>query len=182
MELKSFSKSSSILHVHLGLLPKDQDGMSEIAFHLPLMCIGLSRHACWVFSRSARACIWFLAIIDLLDASCITHPTVGELLLNSVMRFLQRSLHTPSIMSHSMSRPAISRSKFDIFPFGFYNVFMLFLMSFGHSHRNTVGVHADMGVVFLVLDSSSFCVSRTKNGEEKCECESKWRGRREVGV
>jgi hypothetical protein len=39
-----------------------------------------------------------------------------------------------------------------------------------------------MGVVFLVLDGSSFCVSRTKNGEEKCGCESKWQGRREVGV
>jgi hypothetical protein len=37
-------------------------------------------------------------------------------------------------------------------------------------------------VVILVLDGSSFCVSRTKNGEEKCECESKWQGRREVGV
>ncbi len=36
--------------------------------------------------------------------------------------------------------------------------------------------------VFLVLDGSRFCVSRTKNGEEKCVCESKWRGRREVGV
>ncbi len=39
------------------------------------------------------------------------------------------------------------------------------------------------GTIFLVLDGSRFCVSRTKNGEEKCECESKWRGRRkEVGV
>ncbi len=38
------------------------------------------------------------------------------------------------------------------------------------------------GSVFLVLDGSSFCISRTKNGKEKCECESKWRGRREVGV
>jgi hypothetical protein len=37
-------------------------------------------------------------------------------------------------------------------------------------------------VVLLVLDGSRFCVSRTKNGKEKCECKSKWRGRREVGV
>jgi hypothetical protein len=38
------------------------------------------------------------------------------------------------------------------------------------------------GVVILVLDGSRFCVSRAKNGEEKCECESKWQGQREVGV
>ncbi len=30
-----------------------------------------------------------------------------------------------------------------------------------------------LGVVILVLDGSRFCVSRTKNGEEKCECKSK---------
>jgi hypothetical protein len=42
--------------------------------------------------------------------------------------------------------------------------------------------HTGSGVVVLVLDGSRFCVSRTKNGKEKCECESKWRGRREVGV
>ncbi len=128
----------------MGLLPKDQDGMPEIAFRLPLMCIGVSGHACWVFSWSARACIRFSAIIDLLDASRVTHPTVGKLLLNSVKRFLQRSLHTPSITSHSMSRPAISRSEFDIFPFGFCDILMLFLMSLGHSQWNTVGVHADV--------------------------------------
>jgi hypothetical protein len=34
--------------------------------------------------------------------------------------------------------------------------------------------------VILVLDGSSFCISRTKNGEEKCECKSKWQGRSEV--
>jgi len=34
---------------------------------------------------------------------------------------------------------------------------------------------------FLVLDGSRFCVSRTKNGKEKCECEWKWRERRRSG-
>ncbi len=46
-----------------------------------------------------------------------------------------------------------------------------------YHHKLTPLIHMktfdNQGVVFLVLDGSSFCVSRTKNGEEKCECESK---------
>ncbi len=144
MELKSVSKSSSGLHVHFGLLPKDRDSTSDIAFRLPSMCIGVSGHACWVFNRRARACIRFSATDDFFDASRVTHPIVGKLSLNNVTRFLRRLLHTPSITSHSISRPAISRSEFDIFPFGFCTVFISFLISVGHSYRNTVGVHADV--------------------------------------
>jgi hypothetical protein len=144
MELKRVSKSSSDLHIHFGLLPKDRDSTSEIAFCLPSMCIGVRGHACWVFNRRARACIRFMAIDDFFDASRITHPMVGKLSLNNVMRFLCRLLHTPSITSHSISRPAISRSEFDIFPFGFCTVVILVLISVGHSHCNTVGVHADV--------------------------------------
>ncbi len=139
------------LHVHFGLLPKDRDGTSEIAFRLPSMCIGVRGHVSWVFNRRARACIRFLAIDDFFDPSCVTHPMVGKLLLNNVMRFLRRLLRTPSITSHIISRPAVSRSEFDIFPFGFCTVVILVLMSVGHSHWNTVGLSVYMQTFLQIL-------------------------------
>ncbi len=144
MELKSVSKSTLDLNVHFELLPRDWDGTSEIAFLLPSMCIGVRGHACWVFNWRARACIRFLAIDDFFYVSRMTHPMVGKLSLNNVTCFLRRLLHTPSITSHSISRPAISRSEFDIFPFVSCTVVILVLISVGHSHQNTVGVHTDI--------------------------------------
>jgi hypothetical protein len=45
----------------------------------------------------------------------------------------------------------------------------------------TVDKQQPTAMVILVLDGSMFCVSRIKNGEEKYECEWKWRGWRRSG-
>jgi hypothetical protein len=59
------------------------------------------------------------------------------------MRFSVRGPHTCSIMSHSSTRPASSRSEFVIVPFGLALDFTLAVMSGGHCSLNTVGRHSD---------------------------------------
>ncbi len=72
-----------------------------------------------------------------------TQLTVGLLLLNKTMRFSARGPHTCSIMSHSSTRPASSRSEFVIVPFGLASDFTLAVMSGGHCNLNTVRRHSD---------------------------------------
>jgi hypothetical protein len=143
MELNNVSNSSLVSHFHARLLPKEHEGMSEIALRSPSIWAGVSGHARTSFTRRARACTRCSATCDHLDTNRVAHPTVGELSLNNVIHFLQRLPHTPSITSHSRTSPAISRSELVKVPLGISKVFMLLFMSGGHSHQNTVGVHAD---------------------------------------
>ncbi len=103
----------------------------------------MSRQACWIFNRSARAWIRCSATKDRLEARRVTHPMVGKLSLNSVRRFSRRGPHTSSIASHSMRSPANSRSEFVMVPLGFLRDTTLVLIVFGHCHWKTIGVHAD---------------------------------------
>jgi hypothetical protein len=82
-----------------------------------------------------------LATVDRFDTRRSTQPTVGELLLSSVIHFSLKVPHTPSIASHSKRSPAISKSEFDIMPRGLSKVLMFSITSPGHCHRNTVGMH-----------------------------------------
>jgi hypothetical protein len=66
---------------------------------------------------------------------------VGLLSIKSAMRLSVRGPHACSIMSHSSTRPASSRSEFVIVPFGLASDFTLAVMSGGHCSLNTVGRH-----------------------------------------
>ncbi len=110
------TNSESVLHIHAELLPKEQDGMSVIVFCFPLICIGVRGHVCWILSQSSSACIKFPTMIDCVDNKRDTQPTVGELLLNNVIRILRRSPQTPLITSHRSNKSAISRLEFVIVP------------------------------------------------------------------
>jgi hypothetical protein len=137
------SNSKLDVHVHAGSLPNDRDGTSAIEFCLPLICIGVNGHACMIFKQSARAWTRCSATNDHWDASRVAQLTVGDLSLNSVIHFLQRSGHTPLMTSHRITNPAISRLEFMIVPVQFNNETMFCFMLSGHSHQKTTGVHAD---------------------------------------
>jgi hypothetical protein len=137
------SNSKSDVHVHTGLLPKNRDGTSAIAFCLLLICIGVNGHACMIFKQSARAWTRCSATNNRWDASQVTQLTVGVLSLNSVRRFLRRSGYTPSMTSRSITNPTILRLEFVIVPDRFDNEIMLHFMSSGHSYWKTTGMHAD---------------------------------------
>ena len=88
-----------------------------------------------------------------------TQLTVGLLSLKRAMRFSVRGSHTCSIVSHSSTRPASSRSEFVIVPFGLASDFTLAVMSGGHCSLNTVGRHSDSSPMMmpptLWLDAST---------------------------
>jgi hypothetical protein len=116
--LKNVSNLGSVLKCHWGTLPNERDGISIIAFFSPLICCGVNGQHLFAFSLSARACIKCTAVIDWCNASLSTHSAVGELSLNNGTRFSTRGPQTCSMMTNSISYPAISRSKYDIFSEG----------------------------------------------------------------
>ncbi len=142
--MNKVSKSASDVHVHAGLLPNERDGMSAILLRIPLICIGVNGHVCIVFRCRARAWTSCSATRDRFDASRATQLTVGKLLLKRVTCFSQRLRQTPSITSHSITSPAISKLELVSLPVGLIREMMLCLMSSSHSHQNTMGVHAEI--------------------------------------
>jgi hypothetical protein len=128
------SNSKLDVHVHVGLLPNNRDGTSAIAFCLPSICIGVNGHASMIYKQRARASTRCSATNDRRDASRVAQLTVSVLSLNSARRFSWRSGHTPLMMSHSITSPAISRLEFVIVPVRFDNEIMFRFMSSGHSH------------------------------------------------
>ncbi len=138
------SNSASDVHVHAGLLPNKCDGMSAILLRIPSICIGVNGHVCIIFRCRARAWMSCSATRDRFDASRATQLTVGNLLLKWVTHFLWRLRQTPSITSHSITSPAISKLELVSLPVGLVREMMLCLMLSGHSHQNTTGVHAEI--------------------------------------
>ena len=118
--LKSVSNSQSDRQYHAGSDPKEREGMSTFIFFVPGMCTGVSGHN-------------LAAIRECFEASRAAQLTVGKLLLKIATCLLRRSPPTCSMHSHSISRPAISRSKFVILPVGLSNDIMLPFTSGGHS-------------------------------------------------
>jgi hypothetical protein len=112
-ELNRVSKSLSVSQCQEGLLPNEQDGTSEIAFLLPAIWMGVRGHVRCIFRCNARACMRFSAIYERRDPRRATQPIDGELLPNSVIRFLVSDSQIPSMTNHKMSRPAISKSEFE---------------------------------------------------------------------
>ena len=94
------SKSELVLQNHLGLLPKEHEGISVIEFSLPAMWSGVIGHVPFNFSLSASARMRCADTIEPRVAKWRTHPTVGELSLNSSTLCLRRSPHTNSMTSH----------------------------------------------------------------------------------
>ncbi len=142
-ELNSDSNSLSVSQRQEGLLPNKRDGTSEIAFLLPAIWMGVRGHARCIFRRNARACMRFSAIFERRDPRRATQPIDGELSLNSAIRFLVSELQIPSMTNHKMSRPAISKSEFEMHPPGLSNVTIWLRISSGHCHLNTVGIHSE---------------------------------------
>ena len=103
------SKSVLDLQCHLGLLPKECEGISVIDVSSPAMWSGVMGHVPLSFSQSASALMRCAETIDPHVAMRLTHPTVGELSLNNATRFSRRVPHTDSMTSHKRSKPAILR-------------------------------------------------------------------------
>ncbi len=123
------------------MLPNKCDGMSAIAFLIPLMCQGISRQHLFALSQSASACIKWAVIIDWREARRSTHPIVGELLLKCTTHFFTSGLQTCSIMTNSISNPAIFKSEFVMVPAGFDCDTIALVTLSGHTNQKTVGVH-----------------------------------------
>jgi hypothetical protein len=81
--------------------------------------MGVSGHACYILSCIARGCTRCSATIDRFDARRVAQPIDRELLQNNVIHFSWSGPHIPSNASHNISRPAISRSEFEMVPFNF---------------------------------------------------------------
>ena len=118
----------------------------------------------WMLNRSARTQISCSATRLERHAICSTQLTVGLLSLKSAMRFSVRIPHTCSITSHRSTRPASSRSKFVIVPFGLASDFTLAVMSGGHCSLKTVGRHSDSSPMMTPpapwLDASTTPINR----------------------
>jgi hypothetical protein len=136
-ELYKVSNLSLVLECHFFLLPNESEGMSVMEFSSPAIWSGVIGHVPCNLSRSARALIMFANTSNPRVARRWTHPKVGELLLNRATFFSRRFPHTASMTSHRNSKPAILRSELDI-SYAWY----LSLVTWGHSHLNTVGMHA----------------------------------------
>ncbi len=136
--LNKVSKLWFVLQSHFFSLPNECKGMSIMEFSSPAIWSGVIGHVPCNLSRSARA---LMRLADTSNPQVArrrwTHPTVGELSLNRATFFSQRFPHTDSMTSHRNSKPAILRSELEI-SFAWY----LSLITWGHSHLNTVGVHA----------------------------------------
>lgn len=137
-DVKSVSKSSSVLQFHRGSEPNDRDGMSDIALSIPAMCNGASGEALVSCSRSASARSNCIAIVDRLEAIRATQPTVGVLSLNNATWLSLMSSHVSSIASHNSNRPAISKSLLVSVPFGLVSEITAAVMSCGHWTLKTV--------------------------------------------
>jgi hypothetical protein len=142
--LNNVCNSASDVQVHVGLLPKERDGMSAILLRTPSMCNGVNGQVCIIFSRRAKAWTSRSATRDCFDASLVTQLTVGELLLNKVTCFSRRLLQMPSITNHSITSPAISKLELVSLPVGLFRDMMSCFMSSGHSQQNMTGVHAEI--------------------------------------
>ncbi len=125
------SNSASDVQVHVGLLPKEHDGMSAILLRTPSMCNGVNGQVCIVFSHRAKAWTSCSATRDRLDASLVTQLMVGELSLSKVTRYSQRLSQMPSITNHSVTSPAISKSELVSLPVGLFRDMMSCFMSSG---------------------------------------------------
>jgi len=123
-----------------------------------------------------RARTWISCSATRLERHAIrsTQLTVGLLSLNSVMRFSVRGSHTCSIMSHSSTRPASSRSKFVIVPFGLVSDFTLVVMSGGHCSLNTVGRHSNSSPMMMPptpwLDASTTPIKPGQSATSSRQC------------
>jgi hypothetical protein len=142
-ESKRVSKLLSVSHFQAGLLPNKRDGTSEMALRSPSMWMGVRGHALCSFRRKANAWIKFSATLERLDLRRATQLIEGELSPNSTIRFSVSKPQIPSMSSHSIWRPAISKSELVMFPAGLSNEIFWVWMSSGHCHRNTVGTHPE---------------------------------------
>jgi hypothetical protein len=81
----------------------------------------INGHVFFDLSLRASACTKCSATRGFQEARCETQATVVVLLLNSATCFSAKTLHTPSITSHSSNMPAISRSELVMLSVGFPN-------------------------------------------------------------
>jgi hypothetical protein len=104
-------------------------------------------------------------MIDWREARRSTQPIVGESLLKSAACFLTSGPQACSIMTNSISNPAISKSEFVIVPEGFACDTIALVTLLGHAKQNTVGEHVESSPMIIPpmpwLDAS---LTPTKSG------------------
>ena len=132
--------SLSFLQCHLAFPPNEREGMSDISFSSPEICIGISGEALATLSRTANIRSIAAAVIECAEVIFVSHEIVGELSLRSPMCLFSSEGSTCSITSHRSSPPAHSKSEFVIFPSGFACDITRARTSSGHSSRKTVGM------------------------------------------
>ena len=76
------------------------------------MCKGVNGDAQCFFRHNANACTNCIATNEPLAARRLTHPTVGELLLNNAKYVAINCGQTYSITIHNINNPAISKFEF----------------------------------------------------------------------
>jgi hypothetical protein len=125
-----------------GFSPKQTGGNIVIEFWSPAMWSIVIGQTIGILNHNARTWTSCSATRLARQAMHFTQLTVGLLLLKRATLLSAREPQTCSIISHRMTRPASSMSKFVIPPFGFDYDFTLAVMSRGHWSQNTVGGHS----------------------------------------
>lgn len=111
--------SLSSLQYHFTFFPNEREGMSEMEFSGPGMCIGINGEARAAFNRTDSTLSIAAAVLECLEFIRRSQDTVGELSFRRATCRSCRVGNTCSITSHSNSPPAHSKSEFVILPFGF---------------------------------------------------------------
>ena len=134
--------SESVSQCHPTFFPNEREGMSEIEFSTPGMCMGMMGDALANLSRIARTRNIAAAVAECREFIRCSHEIVGELSFNRPTCLLLRHGTTCSMTSQSNNPPAHSRSEFVILPLGLESDMTNARTSSGHSSRNTVGTTA----------------------------------------
>lgn len=79
--------STSVLQCHSALRPKDRDGMSDMAFCGPGICIGTNGEAFAIFSRIDSTRSNAAAVFDFFDDIFVSQEIVGVLSFNRATCF-----------------------------------------------------------------------------------------------
>ena len=110
--------SLSFLQCHLAFPPNEREGMSDISFSSPEICIGMSGDALATLSLTANTRSIAAAVIECDEVIFVSHEIVGELSFSKPMCLSSSEGSTCSITSHRRRPPAHSKSELVIFPWG----------------------------------------------------------------
>ena len=132
-ELNKVRNASSESQSHSTLRPKDREGMSEMAFSSPGMCMGMSGEARPTFKMVDMALNIAAATFEFLEVIFVTQDTVGALSSSNAICKPSIEPMTIRITNNKRNIPPISRSEFVMVPPGFEDETTKARTSSGHS-------------------------------------------------